>query len=283
MTPQMPEGIMDALKMLPMVGRLRDLMPKTVKDAPCQEVVQRDGTLDELPILKCWPEDGGPLHHVSARVHEGSRDRRAQHRHLSHAGVRRPHDRHALAAAQGRRAALPRGRAARQAARGGRGAQPRAGAAVLRDGADARRARRAAARRLSRAAPDRAGEVRHRRSRSAGQLAHRARRLRRAGRAPPRRAVRRSHRLLLAARRLSGVPPHLHHAAQAADLPDDDRRHSADGGLLPRHGERADLPADDPQDAAGDRRHALSGRGHLPQPRASSRSTSAIPATRARS
>src|SRR3954470_20481680 len=59
MTPQMPEGIVDALKMLPMVGRLRDLMPKTVKDAPCQEIVSRDGTLDELPILKCWPEDGG--------------------------------------------------------------------------------------------------------------------------------------------------------------------------------------------------------------------------------
>src|SRR5213076_3462995 len=30
MTPQMPAGIMDAIKMLPMVGRLRDLMPKTV-------------------------------------------------------------------------------------------------------------------------------------------------------------------------------------------------------------------------------------------------------------
>src|SRR5262245_1381821 len=60
MTPQMPEGIMDALKMLPMVGRLRDLMPKTVSDAPCQEIVQRDGTLDELPILTCWPDDGGP-------------------------------------------------------------------------------------------------------------------------------------------------------------------------------------------------------------------------------
>jgi 4-hydroxy-3-polyprenylbenzoate decarboxylase len=59
MTPQMPEGIMDALKMLPMVGRLRDLMPKTVKDAPCQEIVRRDGSLDDLPILKCWPEDGG--------------------------------------------------------------------------------------------------------------------------------------------------------------------------------------------------------------------------------
>src|SRR5882672_3989458 len=59
MTPQMPEGIMDALKMLPMVGRLRDLMPKTVKDAPCHEIVERDGTLDALPILKCWPDDGG--------------------------------------------------------------------------------------------------------------------------------------------------------------------------------------------------------------------------------
>ena len=59
MTPQMPEGLIDALKMLPKVSRLRDLMPKTVKDAPCQEVVARDGTLDQLPILKCWPEDGG--------------------------------------------------------------------------------------------------------------------------------------------------------------------------------------------------------------------------------
>jgi 4-hydroxy-3-polyprenylbenzoate decarboxylase len=59
MTPQMPAGIMQALKMLPMVARLRDLMPKTVKDAPCQEIVRHDGTIDELPILTCWPGDGG--------------------------------------------------------------------------------------------------------------------------------------------------------------------------------------------------------------------------------
>src|SRR4051794_24041860 len=58
-TPKIPAGMLDALKMLPMVNRLRDLMPRTVKDAPCQEVVRRNGTLDELPILKCWPEDGG--------------------------------------------------------------------------------------------------------------------------------------------------------------------------------------------------------------------------------
>ncbi len=59
MTPQMPEGILEALKMLPMVGRLRDLMPKVVKDGPCQEIVDRSATLDVLPILKCWPDDGG--------------------------------------------------------------------------------------------------------------------------------------------------------------------------------------------------------------------------------
>ncbi len=59
MTPSMPAGLMDAVKMLPMLGRLRDLMPKTVKDGPCQEVVRPDGSLDELPILRTWPEDGG--------------------------------------------------------------------------------------------------------------------------------------------------------------------------------------------------------------------------------
>src|SRR2546425_1139534 len=59
MAPQMPKGVLDALKMLPLVGRLGDLLPKTVKDAPCQEVVRHDGALDELPILKSWPEDGG--------------------------------------------------------------------------------------------------------------------------------------------------------------------------------------------------------------------------------
>src|SRR5262245_58227544 len=59
MTPKMPSGLLETLKMLPMLDRLRDLMPKTVKDAPCQELVQRDGTLEALPILKCWPEDGG--------------------------------------------------------------------------------------------------------------------------------------------------------------------------------------------------------------------------------
>src|SRR3982751_6857369 len=61
--PKLPGGMLDALKMLPMLGRLKDLMPKTVSSGPCQEVVQNNGTLEEIPILKCWPEDGG--HYVT--------------------------------------------------------------------------------------------------------------------------------------------------------------------------------------------------------------------------
>ena len=60
-TPPMPKGFMDAIKLMPLVNRLTDLMPKTVKDGPCQEVVKMDGGLDELPVLRTWPEDGGPF------------------------------------------------------------------------------------------------------------------------------------------------------------------------------------------------------------------------------
>ena len=35
--------------------------PKYVKDAPCQEVVEKDVDLDKIPILTCWPQDGGPF------------------------------------------------------------------------------------------------------------------------------------------------------------------------------------------------------------------------------
>ena len=33
--------------------------PKYVKNAPCQEVVEETPNLDKIPILKCWPQDGG--------------------------------------------------------------------------------------------------------------------------------------------------------------------------------------------------------------------------------
>ena len=78
---------------------------------------------------------------------------------------------------------------------------------------------------------------------------------------------------------------HLHvpHDAPQSGLRDDGRRHSADGGLLPRQGERAHVPAAHPQDAARDRGHALSGGRHLPQHRARLDRQAVSRATRARS
>ena len=104
------------------------------------------------PILKCWPDDGGryitlPL--VFTKDPEtGMRNIGTYRMQVFDGRI----DRHALAAAQGRRAALPRRRAAGQAAAGRRGARAGSGAGVRRDGADARRARRADARRASSAA-----------------------------------------------------------------------------------------------------------------------------------
>jgi len=33
--------------------------PKYVKNAPCQEIIETEPNLDKIPILKCWPDDGG--------------------------------------------------------------------------------------------------------------------------------------------------------------------------------------------------------------------------------
>jgi 4-hydroxy-3-polyprenylbenzoate decarboxylase len=57
-----PEGFLDKLKMLPQLGALTSAFPKTVsaKDAPCKEVIVKENfDLNQFPILKCWPHDGG--------------------------------------------------------------------------------------------------------------------------------------------------------------------------------------------------------------------------------
>ncbi len=57
---QKPEGFFDKLKMLPKLGEVSAMFPKTVSDGPCKEVIRRDGfSLSEFPILHCWPGDGG--------------------------------------------------------------------------------------------------------------------------------------------------------------------------------------------------------------------------------
>jgi 4-hydroxy-3-polyprenylbenzoate decarboxylase len=59
-----PTGMLDKLKMLPQLGALTSAFPKTVsaKDARCKEVILKENfDLNQFPILKCWPHDGGPF------------------------------------------------------------------------------------------------------------------------------------------------------------------------------------------------------------------------------
>jgi 4-hydroxy-3-polyprenylbenzoate decarboxylase len=57
---RMPEGIIGKLKMLPKLAEVGAFFPKIVSDGACKEVIRRDNfSLNELPILHCWPQDGG--------------------------------------------------------------------------------------------------------------------------------------------------------------------------------------------------------------------------------
>ncbi len=55
-------GLLEKLAMLPELGKFASYMPKVVSGrGACQEVVMTNPDLGKLPVLKCWPEDGGPF------------------------------------------------------------------------------------------------------------------------------------------------------------------------------------------------------------------------------
>ena len=57
---RMPEGIIGKLKMLPKLAEMGAFFPKMVSSGPCKKNIHREKfSLNEFPILKCWPEDGG--------------------------------------------------------------------------------------------------------------------------------------------------------------------------------------------------------------------------------
>ena len=58
---QVPQGIIAKVKALGKLKNLADSAPKIVKSGPCQDVVMKEPNLDDLPILKTWPGDGGPF------------------------------------------------------------------------------------------------------------------------------------------------------------------------------------------------------------------------------
>ena len=55
-----PTGMFDKLKMLPKLAEVGAFFPKTVKTSPAREVIERENvSLSRIPIMKCWPQDGG--------------------------------------------------------------------------------------------------------------------------------------------------------------------------------------------------------------------------------
>ena len=59
---KVPEGLIGKLSLLPRLLEVGKFPPRMRRgDAPCHEVVWRgdEVNLDKLPLMKCWPEDGG--------------------------------------------------------------------------------------------------------------------------------------------------------------------------------------------------------------------------------
>src|SRR5256714_8512745 len=60
-----PTDLREGFALLKQGIHLLHARPKHVRDAPCQEIVYKidnhasDFSLRDLPILKCWPKDGG--------------------------------------------------------------------------------------------------------------------------------------------------------------------------------------------------------------------------------
>ena len=57
-----PEGMLQKLKMLPMLAEVGKFFPRTIaaRDARCKEVILRENfSVLDFPVLQCWPGDGG--------------------------------------------------------------------------------------------------------------------------------------------------------------------------------------------------------------------------------
>jgi len=56
------EGIVDKLKLLPKLSQFASWMPKVRSGrGECQEIMMTDPDITKLPVITCWPKDGGPF------------------------------------------------------------------------------------------------------------------------------------------------------------------------------------------------------------------------------
>ncbi|MEW6447191.1 MAG: menaquinone biosynthesis decarboxylase [Bacillota bacterium] len=57
--PELPQTFLEKIKALPRLAQLSSFIPKAVRSGPCKEVIVKEPDLTRLPVLKCWPGDGG--------------------------------------------------------------------------------------------------------------------------------------------------------------------------------------------------------------------------------
>lgn len=56
------ENLLEKLSLLPKLGQFSSWMPKVIKGkGECQQVIMEEPDLYKLPIMQCWPRDGGPF------------------------------------------------------------------------------------------------------------------------------------------------------------------------------------------------------------------------------
>ncbi|MBW3672166.1 MAG: UbiD family decarboxylase, partial [Acidobacteria bacterium] len=265
--PKVPAGIVDKLKALPALGELTQAFPKIVSSGPCQEIILRGDEVDiaKLPILKCWPEDGGPFITMPLvftkdpksgkrncgmyRMQVYDRNTTGMHWQLHKDAARQHQD-----AESGKLERIPVSVAI--------GCEPVtvfSAVCPLPPDVDEMMftgfARGESVKMVKCVTNDLEVPV-NAEIVLEGWVDPAERR-----RGP----VRRPHRLLHRPGAVPGLPRHRDHDAAGRDLPLDRRRQAAPGGRLARQGDRADLPARGAHDRAGDRRLRPPRRRGLPQ------------------
>ena len=268
---KVPQGLVAKLSLLPRLLELGKFPPRVKGGAPpCQEVVLRGDEIDlrKLPIIKCWPEDGGPYVTLPMVI---SRDPK---RGIRNVGMYRVQllvalDLACTGSATRSARAHWRDMAERKETMPGlhrdwqpialhvlgvaRRATPRSMSSCSRASCGARRCGWRKAVTCDLEVPG--IRVRHRGvHRPLGAARHRG-------------SVRRPHGLLLPRRSVSARARDGVDDALAPGVRDDHRWTAADGRLLPWARDGANLPSPAEADRARDRRLPHAGRRHLPQPR----------------
>jgi len=61
--PEPPRSLSEAMELLPLARTVMSMRPKTVRSAPCQEIVLKGSDIDlgALPVQTCWPGEPAPL------------------------------------------------------------------------------------------------------------------------------------------------------------------------------------------------------------------------------